>query len=315
VKEMIVRLGYVAISMKLNITSSSMMTYSHYQRLGEKKGLEKLNKVIMSNFRDLETILKYNIKNNIIFYRLTSNLIPLLTHPEVNININKYKIEFEYIGKIIKENKMRIDTHPDQFCVLNSINDNVVEASIIMLKSHQEIFKLLKYNGRMILHIGSSVGGKEEALNRFKNKFNKLDKDLQKMIILENDDKVFNIEDTLMLCEALHIPMVLDYHHYLCNNSGEKIENYITRILDTWHEETPKMHFSSPKNKKEIRAHNDYIDVDTFVTFIKKIKFVDRNIDIMLEAKMKDIALFRLMEDIKQKTNYEIINESTFLVK
>jgi UV DNA damage endonuclease len=315
VKEMIVRLGYVAISMKLNITSSSMMTYSHYQRLGEKKGLEKLNKVIMSNFRDLETILKYNIKNNITFYRLTSNLIPLLTHPEVNININKYKIEFEYIGKIIKENKMRIDTHPDQFCVLNSINDNVVEASIIMLKSHQEIFKLLKYNGRMILHIGSSVGGKEEALNRFKNKFNKLDKDLQKMIILENDDKVFNIEDTLMLCEDLHIPMVLDYHHYLCNNNGEKIENYITRILDTWHEETPKMHFSSPKNKKEIRAHNDYIDVDTFVTFIKKIKFVDRNIDIMLEAKMKDIALFRLMEDIKQKTNYEIINESTFLVK
>jgi UV DNA damage endonuclease len=310
-----IRLGYVAISVNLNITSSSTMTYSHYLNLGEKKALEKLNKIIMSNFRDLEIILNYNIEHDISFYRMTSNLIPLLNHPEVNINLDKYKIEFEYIGKIIKNNNMRVDTHPDQFCVLNSIRDDVVTSSISILKNHQNIFKLLDYEGRMIIHIGSSAGGKKEAIERFKTNFNKLDNDLRKMIVLENDDKIFNIIDTLKLCENLHIPFVLDYHHHICNNTHQRIETYIKRILNTWGEDTPKMHFSSPRSEKDKRAHNDYIDVDEFIKFLNKVKFIDKDIDIMLEAKMKDVALFKLMDDLRKKTNYEFINESTFIVK
>jgi len=310
-----VRLGYVAISKNLDVTSSSMMTYTHYKKLGLKQAQEKLNKIIMSNFRDLEMILNYNIKNNISFYRLTSNLIPLLTHNDVNININKYKIEFKYIGKIIKENNMRVDTHPDQFCVLNSIKEEVVKTTIGILKSHQKIFELLDIDSKMIIHVGSSAGGKKESMIRFKENFKKLDIKLQKMIILENDDKVFNISNTIKLCENLNIPMVLDYHHHRCNNTGQKIEHYIKRIVNTWGNDVPKMHFSSPKSKKEKRAHHDYIDVDAFITFIEKIKFINRDIDIMLEAKMKDEALFKLMRELKEKTNYEFINESTFLIK
>lgn len=310
-----IRLGYVAISKNLNITSSSMMTYSHYKKLGLIKAREKLNKIIMSNFRDLETILNYNIMHNISFYRLTSNLIPLLTHNDVNIDIDKYKVEFEYIGKIIKDNNMRVDTHPDQFCVLNSVKEDVVKASINILKSHQHIFKLLKCNSRMILHIGSSVGGKKESVYRFKDNFNKLNISLQKMIMVENDDKVFNIDNTLKLCEDLRIPMVLDYHHHICNNVGQKIEKYIKRIVDTWDNDIPKMHFSSPKSMNEKRAHNDYIDVDDFIAFLEKIKFINRDVDIMLEAKMKDEALFKLMRELREITNYDFINESTFIIK
>jgi UV DNA damage endonuclease len=310
-----VRLGYVAISINLNVTSSSTMTYSHYLKLGEKGALEKLNKIIMSNFRDLEAILHYNIEHDITFYRMTSNLIPLLNHNEVNINLNKYKIEFEYIGKIIKNNNMRVDTHPDQFCVLNSAREDVVTSSISILKNHQNIFKLMNYEGKMIIHIGSSAGGKKEAIKRFKNNFNKLDKSLQEMIVLENDDKIFNIIDTLKLCENLHVPFVLDYHHHICNNTHQSIEHYIKRIVNTWNNEIPKMHFSSPRSKKEKRAHNDYIEVDDFITFLNKIKFIDRDIDIMIEAKMKDVALFKLVGDLKEKTDYEFINESTFIIK
>jgi UV DNA damage endonuclease len=135
------------------------------------------------------------------------------------------------------------------------------------------------------------------------------------MIILENDDKVFNISDTLKLCEDLCIPMVLDYHHHLCNNTGQKIEDYIDKIVNTWGNDTPKIHFSSPKSENEKRAHNDFVDVNVFIEFINKIKFIDRDIDIMLEAKMKDIALFKLMEELRNKTNYDFVNESTFIIK
>ena len=73
------------------------------------------------------------------------------------------------------------------------------------------------------------------------------------MIILENDDKVFNIIDVLELSEKLKIPMVLDYHHYICNNNNEDIEKYLPRIFNTWKGEVypPKVHFSTPKSKKK----------------------------------------------------------------
>lgn len=311
-----VRLGYVAISTTLDGTSSSsLMTYSHYKKLGSVRGNEKLDKIILSNFDDLKKILTYNIKNSITFYRMTSNLIPLGTHPEVNIDIAKYKSQFEEIGEIINTNNMRVDTHPDQFCVLNSIKDSVVIASIHMLVFHQYLFKLMNYEGRMILHIGSGTDGKKKSIKRFEDAFNALDDNLKKMIILENDDKVFNVSNTLSLCEKLKIPMVLDYHHHFCNNNGKKIEDYIVRIFDTWSDLNPKLHFSTPKSKKEKRSHNDYVDVDAFVNFLERIKFTKRDIDIMIEAKAKDEALFKLVRLLKYKTNYKFIDETTFILE
>ena len=119
-----IRLGYVALSTSLdNVTTSSTITYTNYQKLDNEARNEKLDGVIKSNFLDLEKILKYNIKNNIHFYRLTSKLIPLATLNEVDYEyINKYTDEYLRIGNLINNSKMRVDTHPDQFCVLNSIN-------------------------------------------------------------------------------------------------------------------------------------------------------------------------------------------------
>ena len=59
---MLVRLGYVAISTAINITSSSPYTYSEYLSKGN---IDKLDNVIKSNLLSLEKILKYNVKNNI----------------------------------------------------------------------------------------------------------------------------------------------------------------------------------------------------------------------------------------------------------
>ncbi|MDD4036393.1 MAG: UV DNA damage repair endonuclease UvsE, partial [Bacilli bacterium] len=290
----------------------------HYKTLGTKRGLEKLHKIILSNLNDLEVILNYNIKNNIHFYRLTSKLIPLATHESVVFNYKKlYKGPLEEIGKIINDNKMRVDSHPDQFCVINSAKEEVIESSLKILKYHKTIFDLMKINNpKIILHIGSGAGGKREGLKRFINVFEKLNKPLKNMIIIENDDKIYNIRNTLSLCNKLKVPMALDYHHHLCNNNGEKIEDFIEAIFNTWNNENliPKVHFSSPKSKKEKRSHNDYIDVTEFIKFIERIKFINRDFDIMLEAKMKDIALFNLIRELKYKTDYKFIDETTFEV-
>ena len=95
-----IRLGYVAIALNLGkVTSSSTLTYSRYLKMKEEDRLKKLKEITYSNIQALEKILKYNIDNNIHFYRITSNLIPLATHPEVMWDYLKYfKKDLEYIG-------------------------------------------------------------------------------------------------------------------------------------------------------------------------------------------------------------------------
>ena len=307
-----IRLGYACIPVTINETSSHTLTYSSYKKLGDKAN-EKLDSVIKDNFIALEKILRYNIKNDIMFFRMTSELIPLLTHPNVDFDFfEKYKNNYKKIGNIINKYNLRLDMHPSAYVVLNSVNSDVVASTINILENYQKMYKYMNIKSYLILHVGSKVNGKDESIKRFIENFNKLNNKTKKLIVVENDDKSFNIIDVLNLCEILKIPMVLDYHHFRVNNNNEKIEDYIERIFNTW-ESTPKIHFSSPKDKKNKRSHNDYIDVDDFIDFIEKIKFVNRDFDIMLEAKMKDDALFRLIRQLKYKTDYKIIENTIFL--
>ena len=284
---MIIRLGYVAISKALdNITSSSSLNYTNYLKLPEEERLKKIDYTILSNLIDLKKIINYNIKNNIHFYRLTSKLIPLATHQDVDYDyIKPYQALFQEIGTLIKDNQLRVDVHPDQFAVLNSTKKEVVDNTFEILKYHHNILKALNIKNKIIiLHIGSSVLGKTNSLKRFSNNFNKLPKEIRECIALENDDKTYNIEDCLTLCEQLNIPMVLDYHHYICNSGNLDINTYYNRIFNTWKNTNPKIHFSSPKNKtkKDMRSHHDYINPDDFIFFIDNIKKLPYDVDIML---------------------------------
>ena len=307
-----IRLGYVAISKTLNITTSHTITYTNY--LKEQNKEEKLYEIIDKNLKNLEQIIIYNIRNNIHFYRMSSAIIPLATHPKIEYkSLEIFKNKLEKIGELIKKNNMRVDIHLDQYCVLNSTNKDVVNSTINIIKFYKNMLNTMKLDTYMIMHIGSNAFGKQNSIKRFINNFNKLDNDIKKKIILENDDKTFNIKDVLYICENLNIPMVLDYHHHKCNNDNLKLEDYIERIIKTWKNNTPKMHLSSSKNKKEYRSHHDYINIDDFIEFGAILKKINKNIDIMIEAKEKDIALFKLIRELKYK-GYIFIDDTTLTI-
>ena len=310
-----IRLGYVAISKALDITTSSTITYSSFEK---NKSIDKLYEIIDSNLYALKQILNYNIKNNIHFYRLTSKLIPLATHNKVQYDyIDNFKNRFRELSKLIKDNNIRIDTHPDQFAVLNSVHKKVVDNTFEILEYHYKILDALGIENKIIiLHVGGNDFGKENSIKRFINNFRKLPIYIQKCIAIENDDKIFNINDVLYISEQLNIPIVLDYHHFICNNDGTSIETVINDIFSSWKGRPPKIHFSSPKSKlkKEFRSHHDYIDYNSFVSFLETIKFINKDFDVMLEAKAKDDALFRLVRQLKYKTNYKFIDDSTFII-
>ena len=99
-----IRLGYACVPVTIDETSSHTITYTNYKRLG-KKANEKLDSVIKSNFESLKKILKYNIRNDIIFFRMTSELIPLVSHPDVHYDfINQYKEYYKKIGYLVSTN-------------------------------------------------------------------------------------------------------------------------------------------------------------------------------------------------------------------
>lgn len=307
---MIVRLGYVSISTTLNLSTSKNVTYTNFSKNSDYKLIDK---TIKNNLENLIQILKYNVANNIHFYRISSSIIPLATHPDVNFDyLDNYQIFYDKISRIINDKKMRIDLHASNYCILNSTKKEVVDYSI---KSLEYYYNLLKYmeveDPLIILHIGSSVLGKENSIKRFINNFQKLPTYLKEIIAIENDDKVFNIEDIIKISKNLDIPIVLDYHHHLCNKKGD-IENYLEDIFKSWKNKRVKMHFSSPQDNKNIRNHNDYINIDNFIDFLEIIRKQNQDVDIMIEAKAKDEALFRLIRQLKYKTNYKFIDETTF---
>lgn len=307
-----IRLGYACVPVTIDETSSHTITYTNYKKLG-KLGNDRLDKVIKSNFNSLENILKYNIKNDIKFFRMTSELIPFLSHPDVHYDFfNQYQEYYKKVGDIIKENNLRVDMHPSAYTVLNSINLDVVNSTINILKNYQKMYEYMGINSYVVLHVGSKVNGKKESIKRFIENFNKLEDKVKKLILIENDDKSFNIRNVLELCKKINRPMVLDYHHFNVNKNNEKIEDYIEKIFNTW-DGIPKIHFSSPKDKKNKRSHHDYINSDDFIKFIEKIKFIDRDLDVMIEAKQKDDALFRLIRELKYKTDYKIEGTTIYL--
>lgn len=311
-----IRLGYACISKTLDyITTSSSYTYTHFQ---QEKDYDKLKRIIRSNLEDLEKIIDYNIANNIHFFRLSSKLIPLATHDEVELDyITPYQEEYKRVGEKIRESHMRVDFHPDQFCILNSVKEGVIRNSKKILKYHYQLLEAFQIEPkRMVLHVGGNTFGKEKSLTRFVHQFKTLPKEIQESIVIENDDKVFNIMDCLTLSKRVGVPVVLDYHHYCCNPGGVDLSDYLKDIFETWKGETPKMHFSSPKNhsKKDFRSHHDYIDAEEFIKFIELLKKENRDVDIMLEAKAKDEALFRLIRELRYKTNYRFLDETTIVI-
>lgn len=306
-----IRLGYACISTTLDITTSGTITYTNFLK---EKNYNKINNLITSNLTNLKELLIYNIKNNIHFFRMSSNLIPLATKDDVCFDyIKPYKKNYNELSKIINDNNIRVDFHLPEFCVLNSTSKETVANSIKIIEYHYNLLKVMNIKNKvLVLHIGSSVLGKKNSITRFINNFNNLPNYLKEIIVIENDDKIFNIEDCLEINKKTNIPVVLDYHHYMCNPSDLNFES----IFSTW-KTTPKVHFSSPKSKikKEFRSHNDYINSDDFIVFLDKIKNLNYDIDIMIEAKKKDEALFKLVRELKYKTNYDFIDETTFIIK
>ncbi len=316
---MLVRLGYVAMSVELEDCSpSKTITVKHYENIqGEEARIGRLRRITGENLKNLTRLLYYNIANEVRLFRITSKLVPLATHPlaagwDYTADLRD---EFAKIGSIARENKMRLSSHPDHFTLINSPRPEVIEASLRDLEYHEKVFRAMGLeNAEMVMHVGGMYGSREQSVKRFMENFRELPGGIRKRFLLENDDKIYGAADVLDICGELNIPMVLDVHHHMCCNRGEGLGDILQQVYGTWGDRIPKLHFSSPRSDKNCRAHADDIDFTSFCRFLDTAREFGRDIDIMLEAKNKDRALFNLMARLKETAGIEVTGGASFLV-
>lgn len=284
---------------------SQTMTWKQFEQISNREaGIKKLERVAAANLHNTLRILKHNRAYNISFYRMSSKLIPLATHKSLEDwnYIAPLQEHLVSIGNYAKQHNMRIDFHPDHFVVLNTPDKEKLLQSLHVLRYHYRLLKAMGIDPahRCVLHIGGSYQNKEKSLERFIHNWAYVPPQIQQMIMLENDDTTFHVENCLYITEKLGIPFVFDLHHHLANHTDKDWQQYWPHIVNTWrHSPLPiKMHLSSPRSNKQFRSHADYINVQTFMQFMMQTKGSAEQIDCMIEAKQKDEALFQLMREL-----------------
>jgi UV DNA damage endonuclease len=299
-----IRFGYVATAMDLwDASPSKTLTFTRYAKLPEKERMDTLKKVTAQNLNHTKRILYYNIAHEIQLYRFSSGLVPLATHPEVMWDfITPFKKDWKELGEIIKKFQIRPSFHPNQFTLFTSTRDEVTDNAVKDMEYHYKMLEAMNSleKGVINIHIGGAYGDKETSLIRFHKNLKKLPEAVKSKMTLENDDKTYNVEETLLVCEKEKVPMVLDYHHYMCNKGKVALEEYLPRIYNTWEHRgiVPKVHISSPKTDKEYRSHADFVSLEFVLPFFKMAKELNHDFDIMIEAKQKNLAMQRLVEDV-----------------
>lgn len=259
---------------------------------------EKLTEVTAHNLEALEKMVDYNIANDIRLYRISSDLIPFGSSPINALDwLEIHKEAFDRIGAKIRKNGMRVSLHPGQYTFLNSPTEDVVERAIADLVYHGKILTALGTDStnKIVLHVGGIYADKAAAMDRFAANFKRLPESVQNRIIIENDYRLYNIEDVLTLANRLQIPAVYDNLHHAINPppSGGTDQYWIAEASKTWKETDgkQKIHYSQQAVGKRPGAHTDTIQLETFLQFYNQLD--DPTIDIMLEVKDKNLSAIK----------------------
>ena len=313
-----IRFGYVA--MALNIMEGSpnkTVTVTNLQKIANPEDrIHRLRRLTRENLDNQLRVFKYNSAYDIHVFRFTSKLIPLATHSEAAgwDFIGEFEAELAGIGDYVRTREMRVSAHPDHFTLLNSPDEKVVAASIANLTYNARLFDAMGFGAeaKLVIHIGGAYKAKEQAVDRFRENYSRLPDNIRSRIAIENDDKTYTAADVLALCQQLGTPMVLDVHHHnCCHEEHQDLAGLWPAIAATWKDSIPKIHMSSPKEGKNARAHADYIAVSEFKAFLDQAKGLDRDFDVMLEAKQKDMALHKLMTELEDIAGVIRIDQAT----
>ena len=307
-------LGYACINMQLSypqkyggrergippITTGRSMI----KRTFESKGLDYASELTLANAMDLDRIIDWNILNGFNFFRITSGLAPWKSEYDWTDlkDLDDIKMYLHSAGVKAKTHNLRITSHPGPFNVLTSPHQHVVDNCVNDLTMHGDVFDMMglsrtPYN-KINIHIGGAYGDKPTSMKRFCENFNLLPESVKSRLTVENDDKasMYSVKELYNgVYNIIGVPIVFDYHHHKFCDGGLGEQEALELAISTWPEGiTPATHYSESRREEQgddtirVQAHSDYI--------YDKIDTYGNDIDIMVEAKRKELAVARYLE-------------------
>lgn len=295
------QIGYCCISLGLyrsKFRTTTLTSVRKRRRAGELKLLE----IWRHNLDELGRVIDYNLKANILLYRISSDLFPIADHPQYRKVWDRFVERIDIspwankIQQYLREGG-RLSMHPGQFVSLGSSTKEVRKNSIDNLEIHSEIMDLLGLPQSHFapINIHLSCGRDEDKnLGRFYGSFEKLSDGVRRRLVFENEDKSFWTWQNITRCFPDY-PVTLDSLHHRINNCEEDLAEAAEVTRATWGGIAPIRHVSEGMKGDKDRAHHDWVQSipDAFLIGGKPSG------DIEVEAKMKDLAAIFLKAKYK----------------
>lgn len=282
--------GYCCIN--LSIKSKFRKTTVTWLKRNPRLVQDKLFEVYEHNLDELYRVITWNIRNNILLYRISSDLIPVADHQEFHQHWTEFKKIYNNSKLVDKIREYlnfggRFTIHPSEYISLGSQRQIVVDNSISNLVYHGDLLDYLglpnSYECPINIHL-SNGKNIEAAASVAKHSLTRLPDNVMSRLVFENEDR----GDWRWQNISRHfpeVPITLDFHHWNINNENEEIHEVVEKTCLTWKGFSPVYHHSEGRTATLDRSHSDFIENHPPV--------VDCWVEI--EAKQKDLAVLKLI--------------------
>ena len=204
----------------------------------------------------LDPVLDYLAKEKLDMYRLSSDIAPYATHPDMpqfHSMVADSNAELAAFGAKARALDIRLSFHPSQYVLLNSPDPELTRKSIWDLSSQAEMLDRMGLDDEavMVTHVGGVYDDREASRARWIEGWEKCPDHVRRRLVLENDDIRFSAADVLWIHERTGVRLIFDYQHMWCLNP-ERLDMRATleKFVASWPAGVrPKIHFSSPRTE------------------------------------------------------------------
>jgi UV DNA damage repair endonuclease len=285
---------------------------------------EKIIEVAKKNILNTHALIKKvaELPPELRMLRITSDMLSFYTHDDYTDFWQSQNTQdslsrwFSPLGNTARNNDVRLSFHPDQFVVLASDREDVVDKSIIEFEYHCDMARWMGYGKQFQdMKINVHISGRKGPQG-IRDVYGRLSPEARNTITLENEEYTHGLSDCLSLSDL--VPTVLDIHHNWIRE-GEYIDpnsDIVKMVIDSWRGIRPTLHYSVSRedilighdgriapdhgalitegySKQKLRAHSDYYWNHAVNEWAAS--FNDK-FDIMCESKGKNLASFDFYE-------------------
>lgn len=247
----------------------------------------------------LDDVFDYLDRIDVRVYRMSSSTIPYGTHPDLPELDYRRQIDacadaLADLGAKARRLGLRLSTHPGQYTVINSPDEGLAGKSRLDLEQDAFLLDALGQPDEavVVVHVGGAYGDRDAALARWARSYERLSERARRRVVVEHDERAFSLADVLRLHAWTGVRVVYDLHHDRCNPTDGR---GLADALETWPADVrPKAHLSSPRlalPRPRLEAHADFVAPWDLRALLAE---ATRPVDVMLEAKAKDVALLWL---------------------